>query len=194
MEKTDTPREALALDEVVRRAQAGDEAAVAALYHQFRPRVFGLCRYLLGAREDAEDAASEVFIKAQRAMNTYDNALPFERWLLSIASHQCLDVLRRRRTERRLFDTASLDTYEPPLPGPTALGALLTAEEAERVRRAIAGLPDHYRLPLTLRYYSELSYDQIAGSLGLSRSHVATLIYRAKKELRRRLASREVTL
>ena len=194
MGTADSTEEALALDELVRQARAGDEAALAALYQQFRLRVFGLCRYLLGAREDAEDATSEVFLKAQRAMDTYDDAFPFDRWLLSITSHHCLDVLRRRRTERRLFDPESLDTYEPPLPGPTALGALLTAEEQERVQRAIAALPDHYRLPLTLRYYSDLSYDEIARSLGLNRNHVATLIYRAKKELRRRLASREVKL
>ncbi len=188
METRETQQEALALDEVIRQAQAGDEAALAALYRQFRPRVFGLCRYLLAVREDAEDAASEVFLKAQRAMGTYDSTFPFDRWLLSIASHHCLDLLRRRRTERRLFDPAEIETHDISEPRPSALGELLTAEEGSRVRAGVAALPDKYRLPLTLRYYNDLSYDEIAAELGLSRTHVATLIFRGKKELRRILA------
>jgi RNA polymerase sigma factor (sigma-70 family) len=58
------------------------------------------------------------------------------------------------------------------------------------VRDTIARLPDNYRVPLVLRYYSELSYDEIAQQLDLERNYVAALIFRAKKELRRRLPHR----
>jgi RNA polymerase sigma-70 factor (ECF subfamily) len=64
----------------------------------------------------------------------------------------------------------------------------MSKEERVRVRDAIAGLPDNFRLPLVLRYYSELSYDEIARELGLQKNNVATLIFRAKQELRRKLA------
>lgn len=70
---------------------------------------------------------------------------------------------------------------------PSPLGAVIGKEERERVRDAIAGLPDSFRLPLVLRYYSELSYDEIALQLGLQRNNVAILIFRAKQELRRKL-------
>ena len=66
----------------------------------------------------------------------------------------------------------------------------MSKEERAQVRDAIARLPENYRLPLSLRYYGELSYDEIAQHLDLQRNYVATLIFRAKQELRRKLAHR----
>lgn len=173
---------------VLRRARAGEAGAFGELYRSYSRRVFGLCRHLLGSAEAAEDATSEVFLRAQRAMKSYDSALPFPRWLLSIASHYCVDQLRRRRVETRLFAPEDEGALEPA--GPTsALAALISGEERATVRAAIQVLPDRYRLPLVLRYYSEMSYDQIASALSLSRNHVATLLFRAKQELRRSLAA-----
>jgi RNA polymerase sigma-70 factor (ECF subfamily) len=73
-------------------------------------------------------------------------------------------------------------------PEPSPLGAVISKEERARVRETIARLPENYRVPLVLRYYSELSYDEIAHQLGVERNNVAALIFRAKQELRRRLA------
>jgi RNA polymerase sigma-70 factor (ECF subfamily) len=74
-----------------------------------------------------------------------------------------------------------------PSPELSPLSAVIETEERARVRDAIARLPDSYRVPLVLRYYSELSYEEIARQLQLQRNHVATLIFRAKQELRRKL-------
>ena len=79
---------------------------------------------------------------------------------------------------------------EAPSAQPSPLGAVMSKEERAQVQNAIARLPENYRLPLTLRYYSELSYDEIAQQLDLERNHVAVLIFRAKQELRRKLAHR----
>ena len=171
----------------VRRAREGDAGAFGELYHQFYPRVLGLCRHLLGSREAAEDATGEVFIRVQRAMKTFDSALPFPRWLLSIASHHCIDQLRRRRVEHRLFDPTEVETHDPASLSASPLQDLVAAERRDAVRSAVEALPERYRMPLVLRYYSEMSYEQIAGTLGLNRNHVATLIFRAKQELRRGL-------
>lgn len=64
----------------------------------------------------------------------------------------------------------------------------MAQEERDAVRAAIAALPERYRVPLVLRYYSELRYEEIAATLNLPRNTVATLIFRAKQELRRVLA------
>lgn len=173
------------VEPVVRRAREGDADAFGELYHQFYPRVLGLCRHLLGSREAAEDATGEVFIRVQRAMKTFDSALPFPRWLLSIASHHCIDQLRRRRVEQRLFDPTEVETHDPASLSASPLQDLVAAERRDAVRSGVEALPERYRMPLVLRYYSEMSYDQIAGALGLNRNHVATLIFRAKQELRR---------
>jgi RNA polymerase sigma-70 factor, ECF subfamily len=176
------------LSALVKRAGAADKEALAALYRHFHRRVFGLCRYLLGSETEAEDAASDVFTRLPRAMNSYDISLPFPRWLMSITSHHCVDLLRKRKVASRLFEPAEADAPEAASATPSPLQEVLTAESRDKVRRAVAALPEHYRLPLTLRYYNEMSYDEIAATLELTRAHVATLIFRAKQELRRALS------
>jgi RNA polymerase sigma-70 factor (ECF subfamily) len=175
----------------VERARRGDRDGLAELYRTFGRRVLGLCRYLLGSPDAAEDARSEVFARLPHAIDHYDAALPFDRWLLSVTSHHCLDLLRRRRLEARLFasepeesetQTAGVDA------GPSPLAALLAQEGQGRVRAGLARLPDRYRVVLVLRYYGELGYEEIAAQLGLTRNHVAILIFRGKQALRRLLA------
>jgi len=109
-----------------------------------------------------------------------------------VAGNQCIDALRRRQRGQKVFvevtdgavviETASLE--------PSPLGAVLSAEERTQVRDSIARLPENYRVPLVLRYYGELSYDEIAQELGVEKNNVAAMIFRAKQELRRRLAPR----
>jgi RNA polymerase sigma-70 factor (ECF subfamily) len=71
---------------------------------------------------------------------------------------------------------------------PSPLTAVISTEERAHLRDSIARLRQSYRVPLVLRYYGELGYDEIAQQLGMQRNHVATLIFRAKQELRRKLA------
>jgi RNA polymerase sigma-70 factor, ECF subfamily len=184
--------EGLDLESVIERARGHDGEALGEIYRRYVRRVFGLCRYMLDSRESAEDVTSEVFLKLQRSIDTYDGSIPFPRWLLRVAGNQCIDALRRQRRGRRVIveveDRATI--VEAPSAQPSPLGAVMSEEERAEVRDAIARLPDNYRLPLTLRYYSELSYDEIAQQLDLERNYVAALIFRAKQELRRKLAHR----
>jgi RNA polymerase sigma-70 factor (ECF subfamily) len=147
---------------------------------------------MLDSRESAEDATSEVFLKLQRAIETYDGSIPFPRWLLRVTGNQCIDVLRRRQRGRQVIveldDRA--EVIEVASSQPLPLGAVISEEERAKVRDTIARLPQKYRVPLVLRYYSELSYDEIAQQLGLERNYVAALIFRAKQDLRRKLAHR----
>jgi RNA polymerase sigma-70 factor, ECF subfamily len=177
------------LERVIERAQGHDADALEEIYRLFARRVFGLCRYMLDSRESAEDATSEVFLKLQRSIESYDGSTPFHRWLLQVASNQCIDALRRRKRGRQVIvefeDGAAV--IEAASPEPSPLGAVLSTEERVQVRDAIARLPENYRVPLVLRYYGELSYDEIAQQLGLKRDYVATMLFRAKQELRRKL-------
>jgi RNA polymerase sigma-70 factor, ECF subfamily len=180
------------LESVIERAQGHDAEALEEIYRLYVRRVFGLCRHMLESRENAEDATSEVFLKLQRAIKSYDGSIPFLRWLLRVTGNQCIDALRRSQRGRQVVveveDGAA--AVEPAGSEPSPLGAVLSAEERVEVRDAIARLPENYRVPLVLRYYGELSYDEIAQQLGLKKNHVAALIFRAKQELRRKLAHR----
>jgi len=181
--------EGLDLEGVIDRARGHDLEALGEIHHRYVRRVFGLCRHLLGSRESAEDATSEVFLKLQRSIDSYDGSTPFPRWLLRVAGNQCIDFLRRHRRERQVIveveDGAGIEATSSE---PSPLSTAIRTAEREQVQTAIARLPENYRVPLVLRYYSDLSYDEIAQQLGLQKNHVATLIFRAKQELRRKLA------
>jgi RNA polymerase sigma-70 factor, ECF subfamily len=184
--------EGLGLENVIERAQGHDAEALGEIYSRYVRRVFGLCRYMLNSRESAEDATSEVFLKLQGSIESYDGSIPFPRWLLRVAGNQCIDALRRRQRGLKVFveveDEAAV--IEAASTEPSPLGAAISTQERAQVRDTVARLPENYRLPLVLRYYGELSYDEIAQEMGLERNYVAALIFRAKQELRRRLAPR----
>ena len=165
-----------------------EEVSFEELYRTHYRRVFGLCRKLLGTSDQAEDATQEVFVRAHRAFRSYDREQAFSGWILKIAGNFCADVLRRRTKERQLFGAEPVEEQEIESDRPTAVGELIAAEQAEKVRGAIDSLPEKYRLPLVLAYYSDSSYDAIATTLGVSRNHVGVLILRGKQQLRRVLS------
>jgi RNA polymerase sigma-70 factor (ECF subfamily) len=108
--------------------------------------------------------------------------------VLSIAAHYCVDLLRRRSTESRIFGTEEAERIAVASDGVSPLGLLLLQERQQEVRDAIRSLPDKYRVPLVLSAYHEQSYDEIAQALGVPRSHVAMLLFRARQQLRRALS------
>lgn len=184
--------EGLGLENLIERAQGHDAEALGEIYSRYVRRVFGLCRYMLNSREGAEDATSEVFLKLQGSIERYDGSIPFARWLLRVAGNQCIDALRRRQRGLKVFveveDGAAVTEAASSEPSP--LGAVISAQERAQVRDTISRLPENYRVPLVLRYYGELSYDEIAQELSLEKNYVAALIFRAKQELRRRMGPR----
>src|ERR1700740_1023107 len=95
--------EGLGLESVIQRARGDDVEALGEIYRRYVRRVFGLCRYMLNSRESAEDATSEVFLKLQRSIESYDGSIPFPQWLLRVAGNQCIDVLRRRNRGRQVI-------------------------------------------------------------------------------------------
>jgi RNA polymerase sigma-70 factor, ECF subfamily len=183
--------DALDLDAVIQQAIIGDSESFAELYRHFRPRILGLCRHMLGSREAAEDATSEVFVRLKRALAGYNGSVPFLGWLYSIASHHCVDLIRRRQVEQRFMVEEDTETQPAGRGATSPLDEAMMAEQNAEVRKAIRLLPEKYRLPLVLRYYSDFSYDEIARQLGFQRTHVATLIFRGKQELRQILTRKK---
>jgi RNA polymerase sigma-70 factor (ECF subfamily) len=165
-----------------------------ALYRDHYQRVFGLCRRLLGRTGQAEDATQEVFVRAYRALDRYDSHQPFAAWILSIAGNHCVDLLRMRARDRKLFGDADAEVNELESSAPAPLDTLVDAERAAQIQAAIAALPEKYRVPIVLAYYNESSYDEIAHTLGVDRNHAGVLLLRAKQLLRRSLAAAEVAL
>lgn len=171
----------------VQRAARGDEAAFASLVEQYQGPVYNLAFRMLGNREDAEDAAQETFLRAYAQLSTYDPARKFSSWLLSIAAHHCIDQLRRRRFAWLPIDF--LDTVDWMWAGRNQPEqAALDGEDRDEVRRLLLLLPAKYRLVLVLRYWYDLSYEEIARITKMSEAAVKTRLHRAREMLSEHLS------
>jgi RNA polymerase sigma-70 factor, ECF subfamily len=175
------------LADLLAQVRAGDSDAWGDLYGQYAPAIFRFCRRALPTREDAEDATTEIFMKVRQKLGMYDSSRPFTAWLYKVASNHCWDTLRRRRIRQDL-ETGDLETLPLEHPDPSQLEQLQIDHDSKHVRAGLAKLPDRARMALVLRYYSEMSYDEIADTLGVRRAFVGVLLLRARHQLRDVLA------
>jgi RNA polymerase sigma-70 factor, ECF subfamily len=172
--------------EVISRAKAGDGEAWGELYRQYAPAIFRFCRRALPTREDAEDATMEVFMKLRDKLGQYDQDRSFTAWLYRVSANHCWDMLRRRKI-RQDKETEDLDNVPLEHPDPSQLDRLIEQRTSEEVRKALDKLGGRARMALVMRYYSDMSYDEIADALGVRRAFVGVVLLRARHELRRAL-------
>jgi RNA polymerase sigma-70 factor, ECF subfamily len=167
----------------VQAALAGDQSAFADLMARYQSAVYNMAYRMLGDPTEAEDAAQEVFVRAWKQLRTFQQDKRFSTWLLSIASHHSIDVLRRRKPSAPLDDVALYVPSDDPAPDELAL----QGEQREMVQRLLQSLPEKYRTVTVLRYYNDLSYDEIARTTGLTESAVKTQLHRARRMLAEQL-------
>ena len=158
----------------------GDHEAFARLVDAYKTPVFSIAYRMLRSTAEAEDAAQEIFLRAYTKLATYDRQRKFSTWLLSIASNYCIDVLRRRRATLVELDEVAF-ALPSEAPGPER--SALNREQRDAVVRAINRLPDTYRLITVLRYYHDLSYEEIEQITGLTEATVKTRLFRARRQL-----------
>lgn len=157
---------------LVRRFQAGDDAAFDALVGRHEEFVYNICMGILGSPDDSDDAAQETFLAAYRALKNFRGESKVSTWLYRIAVRECLDISRRRKKTSSLEDL----TNEPSIDDGSADRA-----KQSLVRAALARLPEHYRTALTLRYFGGLSYEEIAVSMGSTPGRVKMMLHRARR-------------
>jgi RNA polymerase sigma-70 factor (ECF subfamily) len=163
----------------VQAALRGDQSAFADLVSRYQSAVYNMAYRMLGDPTEAEDAAQEVFVRAWNQLHTFQLDRRFSTWLLSIASHYCIDLLRRTRPSAPLDDVALYVESDDPQPDDLAL----QSEQSDTIKRLLKTLPDKYRSVTVLRYYNDLSYEEIARITGLSESAVKTQLHRARRML-----------
>jgi RNA polymerase sigma-70 factor (ECF subfamily) len=178
--------------ETITRARSGNAEAWGDLYKQYAPAIFRFCRRALPAREDAEDATTEIFMKVRDKLDQYDATRPFTAWLYKVSANHCWDILRRRRIRQDL-ETGEVETLPLEHPDPGQLDQLMEESTNLQVRAALDKLPARARMALVLRYYSDMSYDEIAGALGVRRAFVGVVLLRARHQLREILIGRKIT-
>ena len=172
--------------EMIARARAGDANAWGELYREYAPAIFRFCRRAMPTREDAEDATMEIFMKLKEKLSQYDTTRSFPAWLYKVAANHCWDILRRRRI-RQDKETEDVDSMPLEHPEPSQLEKLIEARSSEEVRKALDKMSTRARMALVMRYYSDMSYDEIADALGVRRAFVGVVLLRARHELRQAL-------
>jgi RNA polymerase sigma-70 factor, ECF subfamily len=172
--------------EAIARARAGDADAWGDLYREFAPAIFRFCRRALPTREDAEDATMEIFMKLRDKLGQYDDTRSFSAWLYKVAANHCWDLLRRRKI-RQDKETGDLENVPLAHPDPSQLDRMIEQRSSEEVRKALDKLGSRARMALVMRYYSDMSYDEIADALGVRRAFVGVVLLRARHELRQAL-------
>jgi RNA polymerase sigma-70 factor, ECF subfamily len=172
--------------ELIARARAGDTVAWGELYREYAPAIFRFCRRAMPTREDAEDATMEIFMKLREKLNQYDPSRSFTAWLYKVAANHCWDMLRRRKI-RQGKETEDVDETPLVAPEPNQLEKLIEERTSEEVRKALDKLGLRARMALVMRYYSDMSYDEIADALGVRRAFVGVVLLRARHELRQAL-------
>jgi len=177
---------------LLKRLQAGEEAAFDELVRLTGGRMLAVARRMLGNEEDAGDAVQDAYLSAFRSLDRFDGRSQLSTWLHRITVNACLMKLRsqRRRPERALEDLlpqfeADGHQANPSRPWkPSSEIGIETQDTRTLIRAKIQELPAQYREILMLRDIEELDTDETAQMLGLSNAAVKTRLHRARQALR----------
>jgi RNA polymerase sigma-70 factor (ECF subfamily) len=164
----------------VMHARHGDEGAFSQLVEAYQRPVFNLCYRMLGDAAEAEDAAQETFIRAYTRLASYDPNRKFSSWMLAIASHYCIDRLRQRRMGLVAWDDLPPGTWLSDAQAKPE-EVILDRETQRQVHELLNDLPPDYRAVVALRYWHELSYEEIAETLHTTVPAIKSRLFRARQ-------------
>ncbi|GBF17716.1 ECF RNA polymerase sigma factor SigW [Rhodococcus sp. Br-6] len=161
--------------ELLALCRQGHETAFAELVGRYRNRLWSICFRVTGNREDAEEAVQDTLTSAWQNLHKFRGDAKVSTWLYRIAANASLAVVRKRKETVADFDVIELEDPAP-----------LTADrvaDVDAVRRALAELPEDFRVAVVLREFAEMSYADIAEHQGIPVATVKTRINRARKQL-----------
>jgi RNA polymerase sigma factor (sigma-70 family) len=180
---------------LVQSAIDGNEKAYSTLLSRYRNSVFHAMYKMVNNRDDADDLTIEAFGKAFRKLPTYAPNYAFSTWLFKIAINNCIDHIRKKRLLTLSMDDTIMDSdreyshnirdYQP---DPEQM--MMHEQKLNHVRYLVDKMNIKYRTMIELRYYEELSYEEIAQELGLPLGTVKAQLFRAKEILSQQLQSK----
>ena len=174
--------------ELVRRAQGEDKEAFEELVRRHQHRVFAVAGGILRRREDVEDVAQQVFVKAYFSLKKFDQRAAFSTWLYKITVNECWDLLRKKKVRPLVYESdlseeqarQVIASGEKENPGPDVSQRI---EARERVERLMEGLAERDRLMLILKEVEGFSIEEIAEVLSLNGNTVKVRLFRARRRV-----------
>ena len=183
--------------DLVQKALKGDEKAFARLFSRYKDTIYFMLLKMLNNRSDAEDLTLEAFGKAFKNLHQYSPTYAFSTWLFKIASNNCIDFLRKKKgiiisieTENEQLEinesaklrSKDLDPEE----------RLIRKQKAILLRKVVRRLKPHYQTLVELRYFNEMSYEEISKELNLPLGTVKAQLFRARQMLFKLIESTEM--
>ncbi|QGT99590.1 RNA polymerase sigma factor SigW [Candidatus Syntrophocurvum alkaliphilum] len=171
----------------------GDLTAFEELIDRYKNSVFSIVYRIIGHYQESEDIAQEIFITVYQKLYQFDQTKKFSPWLHRIAVNTCINSLRKKKkivtlnfdeTYTQQYDTHTTNTFGDPQQ------FLERKELSKEINNAIMNLNENYRLVLILRYQLEMTNQEIAEALEISKENVEVKIHRARKALRKELTKR----
>lgn len=175
--------------------QQGDAGAFDRLVRIYKDRVFAAAYRLMGNAHDAEEVAQEVFIRVYRGLGSFRGESRFKTWLYTILTNTARNKIRDGQRKGRDKGT-SLEALREEAPGvlkgrdstgATPADAARARETEQALQACLNELPEHYRSVFVLRIYEDMSYDEIAETVGCPKGTVKSRLNQARSMLHRRL-------
>jgi RNA polymerase sigma-70 factor, ECF subfamily len=171
--------------EIIEACRLGDQDAFRALYDLYKDRVYSISLYFFhGDAVVASDVTQQVFLKLITSIRQFRGDAEFSTWLYRLVVNACLDVTRSRQPEAVFADRSRMESF--PAPG-SQEDDYARAQMVNSVRAAVSTLPPKFRIAVLLRYFDDLSYEQMAAAMHCSMGTVASRLSRGHKILAERL-------
>lgn len=175
---------------LLKLAKEGDAGAFEKLISMHQKTVYNMAFRMLGNREDAYDAAQDVFIRVYKALPGFRQESMFSTWIYRITKNVCLDIIRKNKKQNTVSIDREVDYGDGPLTmqiedtGPSPDETAERNELVKKVREGIAKLPEQHRIIIVMRDMQNLSYEEIAKILKCPEGTVKSRINRARNALR----------
>ena len=170
---------------LVVKARDGDQKAYADLMHRYKDSIYFMVLKMVNNKEDAMDLTVETFAKAFEKLEKYQPEYAFSTWLFRVATNNCIDFIRKKKLNTTsIHGMMNDDGDDQPLqikadtlnPEETSI----KKQQTEELKQLIDGLPPRYRNLIVLRYFDELSYEEIAQQLDLPLGTVKAQLFRGR--------------
>lgn len=166
--------------EIIQKCLAGNQQDFEELVVRYKKLIYSVVYNMINDKEEVNDISQEVFIRIYRSLDRYNPEFKFSTWSVRIATNLCLDILRKKKV-----DTMPIEEIEEVSNGvDTPESRYLSKERSQKIRKAIAELPEKYRTPVILFHQNGLSYEEMTKVLGEPMTIIKNRLYRARLMLR----------
>ncbi len=170
--------------ELVLKATKGDQKSYAELLERYRDAIYFMLLKMVNNPSDAEDLTIEAFGKAFKSINQYAPNFAFSTWLFKIATNNCIDFMRKKKSTPLSFESQSEDKDDPShhiqCDSMDPEEAMINHQKIKMMKDIVSKLKPRYRKLIELRYFKEYSYDEIAKELDLPIGTVKAQLFRAR--------------